>query len=289
MSEEKVGPETPTDEKEFSFSGEPESITGQETAGSDEPPSGFTLEEVPDKKGGPLRLLLLLVLVIGGAGAGFYLFGQDLFSPDTPVTLVQPQKPSKMKVPARLQPVEKPEAVKEEVVSAKKIAAVVTKPVSVPAPPPASAPAFALTAGSYLYQGWLSKAITQVERMGYKVVSSKISEAHEMTRLLVGVYGRPLAEKRLAEVKKLSDGAFLAAEEGKFAVYAGSFLSLDKARRWADLLYQQGVIVRELQVKVDLPRTTLRFGSFATRGEAQKVVSRLTKLGVKKLQIVPFK
>lgn len=255
--------------------------------------------EVPKKSGGSARLLLLLLLLVGAAGAGFYFFGQDLLVPDTPVATVKPQKPSKMKVPARPKAARKQDAVKEEVVAEEKVAVVAPVPAVVrpqkakaadlPKLKPAPVPVFALSSGSYIYSGGLSKAIAQIEKMGYEVSVSQKTESHEMTRLLVGRYDKPMAQKRLAEVKKLEEGSFLVAENGEYAVYAGSFISLDKARRAADLLYQEGVRVDELQVKVDLPRTTLRFGGFVTRDEAQKVASKLKKKGVMSPRVVSIK
>ena len=282
MNDEELGQETPEDDQEFGFDGGAESVSGQDSRFTEPSPESAP-KEIPQKKGGSLRLLLLL-LVVAAAAAGFYLFGQDPFAPETPVALVDPQTPSKIKVPDRPATVDRSEGVEEEVVAAEKVAMIVPKP----APAPAPAPAFALTAGSYLYRSELNRAIGQIEKMGYKVTSSQRLESHEMTRLLVGLFAKPMAVQRLAEVKKLSDGAFLVAEEGKYAVYAGSYIDLDQARRSADLLYLKGVKVEERRIKVDLPRTTLRFGGFATRGAAEKVASRLKKLRVAKLQIVPF-
>lgn len=305
MDDDKLTQEEPNDEQKFTFGGQPifEFGTGTGTGGLPEVPPDLTPQKKPGEKGGLLRLLLLLLLLVGGACAIFYLIGPDLFAPATPVREIATQKSSKMKVPERLMPVEPSEVVKEEVVPVAKVAAVEERPLPVaaavaepvvapivePTLAPVPTPSFALKAGSYLYKRKLAQAITQIEKMGYKATSSQSLEPHEMTRLLVGLYAKPLADKRLAEVKRLASGAFLAAEEGKYAVYAGSFLSVDVARRSADILYQQGVRVEERQVKVDLPRTALRFGEFVTRTEARKVVRKLEKLGVDKLQIVPLK
>ena len=289
MDREKIKQDTPFDAQEHVFSGEPENASGQESGGFVDPPPESAMKEVSDKKGGTARLLLFLVFVFGVAGAGFYLFGQVSVTPDPPVTLVTHPKPGKIKIPARSKPVEKFEGVKEEVVPADKVAAIVMKPGPVPAPTPAPKSVFALSAGGYLYSRELNQVIAQIEKIGYEVSSSQKLESHEMTRLLIGVYDKQLADKRLAEVKKISDGAFLVAEEGRYAVYVGSFLSLDKARRLADHLYESGVRVEERKVSVDLPHTTLRFGGFNTRTDAQKIVRKLEKQGIDKIQIVPFK
>ncbi len=274
-------------------SGEEPDLDG-ETPLSDEYPLGAETEEVPHKKAGAPRLLILLLALIVGVGAALYLFGQALNDPGPPVAPVKVQTQNKMKVPERPVAVVKPEEIKEEIVPAAKVAAVEEKPqalsVVVPKPaPPVLVPAFALTAGSYLNQGTVKKTLTRIEKMGYQVESSSVPEAREMFRLLVGRYAKSQALKKLAEIRKFSDGAFIAAEEGKYAVYAGSFLSIDKARRLADIVYAQGVRVDEVKAMVNLPRTTLRFGGFATRAEAQSVLHKLKKRGIVKLQIVPFK
>ncbi len=296
MDDEKVEPKvSAAQEEEFFLDVEPGNSVAQEGAGPADSPPGFTIREVPEKSGGAIRLLLLLLLV--AAAGGFYFFGQEFMTADAPVVKVAAQKPGKIKVPVRTQGVETSEAVKEEVVTKDVVAAVTPKvadvnppPIKVAEPPKIEklpvAPAFTLVSGSYLYRGSLARDIARIEKLGYKVERTQKAEPHNMTRLLVGHYPKALAKKRLAEVREIADGAFLVAEKGQYAVYAGSFLSLDKARRTADLLYQQGVRVEELQVKVDLPRTTLHFGSFTARSEAQKAVEELRKTGVNKLKVM---
>lgn len=268
----------------------------------------------PPRKRGSSRLLILLLLLVAAA-AGFYFFGLDLMGTEGAPQQVAVSRPvTKMKVPVRPRAAEKQSDVKEEVVPREAVAAVKPAPAapaapSVPAakptpvakaasqpkpvaakplPAPAPKPAFALSSGSYLYRGALKKARAAIEKLGYRVVARVKPEPHEMTRLLVGQYGKILAEKRLNEVRKLADGAFLVAEDGKLSVYAGSYLSLDKARRAADMLYAKGVRVEERHVKVELPRTTLRFGSFVTRKEAQNVAAKLGPMGVMEPQVVPL-
>lgn len=289
MSDDKIGSEGSEEQGNFHLGESPEDPAA---------PSADVGSVKKNSGGGGSRVLRLLLLLLVAAGAGFYFFGMDLLlSDDAPVVTSQPPKPSKMKVPVRPQPSQPAEKVPEEVVTKEKVAAVpappaaaVAKPKPQPAPKPVEKePAFALASGSYLYQGSLKKAIAAIEAAGYKVSRSEKPEPHEMTRLLVGRYPRALAEKRLAEVKKLADGAFLAAEEGQFVVYAGSFISLDKARRAADLLYQQGLRVDEMQVTIDLPKTTLRFGQFVTRDEAEAAAKTLEKKGVLDPRVVSLK
>ena len=245
------------------------------------------------KSGGCLRFLLLLLLLVVAMGGGFYYFALPLLFPEEePVAVSASPRPSKMKVPTRTKPVVT-EKVPEEVVTKEEVAAVkppappaaVSAPV-VPEVKPEPKPAFALTSGSYLYHGALARAEKILKDQGYEVSSSEQPEEHEVTRLLAGRFDKSQAQKRLAELRQLAPDAFLVAEEGLFAVYVGSYLSLDKARRTADLLYQEGVRVDEVQVKVSLPKTRLRFGQFVTRKEAETAAAKLKKLGVEDPQIV---
>ena len=289
MDNEEVEQQAASEKRSGEFGSVEERVFGGEA-----PLSGSDSEETPHKKAGASRLLILLLVLVGGIGVALYLFGQILTDPALPVAPVNVPTQSKMKVPARPAPVVKAGAIKEEIVPAEKVAAVETKPqpVSVVAPkaaPPVLAPVFALSAGGYLNQMTLKKTISQIGKSGYRVESSQVPEPREMLRLLVGLYGKTEALKKLKQVQKLSEGAFMVAVEGEYAVYAGSFLSIDKARRQADRIYAQGVRVDEVKARVDLPRTTLRFGGFATRAEALRVMNKLQKKGVKKLQIVSYK
>lgn len=252
------------------------------------------------KTGGSSRSFILLLLLLVVAVAGFYFYGMDLLRPaDTPVKISSSRQTTKIKVPLRTRPQSVVEEVEEVVVPQEKVAVVERKrqPATTPKPAPAKPapravavkPAFTLVSGSYLYQGSLKKAVQTIESAGFEVSRSEQPELHEVTRLLVGRYDKPLAQKRLNEVKKLADGVFLVAEEGRYAVYAGSYLSLDKARRAADLLYQQGVRVEEKQVRVDLPKTTLRFGRFVSHKDAENAAKKLGNRWVLKPRVISLK
>ncbi len=261
------------------------------------------------KKRGPSRLLILLLFGVLVA-AGTYFYGGDLLAPEAPVAVVAPKKPGKIKVPVRHEQQVVEEKVPEVVVPREEVAKVeppdlppaekkkAPAPKVVPAPAaeedtsPAkivARPVFALSSGSYLYSGALNAALAQLEQRGYEVRRSEKKETHQMTRLRVGVYARPEAEKRLAEVTKLAEGAFMVAEKGRLAVYAGSFISLDRARRVSDFLYQKGLRLDEIQVPVELSKTTLQFGAFSSRAEAEQAAAELKKHGVLNPQIVSLR
>jgi len=250
------------------------------------------VDERPPRKGSGMRLLLVILLLIAIGGIGLYLFGQSFVSTDVPVAAVETQNVIKIKIPAR--PVEAPaEGVKIEVIPSEKVSVVDTAPVIVKAeevnpvePPKVEVkPAFVLTSGGYLYAAELNKAVVQIEKMGFNINRITELEAHQMTRLFVGRYPLKAAKKRLAEIKPLAEGAFIIEEKGMFALYAGSFLLLEKARLEADHLYQAGVRTDEMKVTVDLPKTTLSFGNFDTSEAALQAANTLKALGVMDPQV----
>ena len=250
------------------------------------PTEESVLKEAPVRKGGRVQLLLVSLCVFAGIAAGLYLFGQNLNAPEVSTALVEAQKPVKMKVPERPKPLAEEEGVKEEVVAIEKVAEVVTKTEPTPVSSPIPVPTVVLTAGSYISPRTVQQVTAKIDKLGYKVSSSQKKEPYEVTRLLVGSFEKAQANKRLAEIKKHAEGAFLLAEDGQYSVYAGSFISLDKARRAADILYQKGIRVDERQSKIDFSVTTLRFGEFVTEAEAQGTLNKLKKKGVEKLKIV---
>ncbi|NIQ96311.1 MAG: SPOR domain-containing protein, partial [Desulfuromonadales bacterium] len=90
----------------------------------------------------------------------------------------------------------------------------------------------------------------------------------DMTRLKVGTYPVSEAAARKAELKPIAPGVFGIRKGDMETVYAGSFLVLDKARRYADKLYVKGIKVEEVPTQVEQTLQRITFGSFATSGTA---------------------
>lgn len=171
------------------------------------------------------------------------------------------------------------------------VQAVATPAPASAAPPlevqaPAETARFQLVTQQFLSAAELTSALKLLEQQGYDVRRSEKNKTLRMTRLLVGHYTRKLAERRLAEVLQYAEGAFLVAgSDNKFDLYAGSFASLDHARRAADYLYQRGVRVEERSIEIALPQTRLRFGRFASREQARQAADRLLKAGLVPVQV----
>lgn len=180
-------------------------------------------------------------------------------------------------------------------------APVVAKPEPVPAAKPAPAPAevkpklfesqatpapmvagdYTLSAGAFIMQSSVDGVVKKIRKLGYEPKITKLKRKIEMTRLLVGVYSPDVATKKLREVKKVSPGAFSLNKGSQTAVYAGSYIVLDKARVFADTtLSKNGIRVTEEPVKVDRTLQRVTFGSFASRADAATAAQKAAGKGL---------
>ena len=148
------------------------------------------------------------------------------------------------------------------------------------AKPVATGP-YTLSAGAFAMKSSVNAVVKKIRKLGYEPDIQPITRKVDMTRLLVGVYSPDVAEKKLVEVKKVSPGAFKLNKGKKTAVYAGSFLVLDKARVFADtILTKNNIHVTEEPVKIDRTLQRVTFGGFASRDEAVKTAGDLSRKGL---------
>jgi len=142
--------------------------------------------------------------------------------------------------------------------------------------------AYTLNAGAYLMQSNVDILSKKIRAAGYEPVLIPVTRKVKMIRLLVGRYPSALdAARKLKEVKKFAPDAFSVQEKGADAVYAGSYVSRDQARAYADRLYEtRGLQLQEEDavVKETLQRVT--FGAFATTEEAKTVARQLSGKGI---------
>jgi cell division septation protein DedD len=164
----------------------------------------------------------------------------------------------------------------------KAVAAVTPKPAptqvkpklfeSKPTPTPVMAGDYTLSAGAFVMQSSVDGVLKKIRKLGYEAQIQKIKRKIPMTRLLVGVYPAEVAAKKLRQVKKVTSSAFSLNTGSKTAVYAGSYLVLDKARIFADtVLSRNGIRVTEEPAKIERTLQRVTFGAFATRADALKV------------------
>ena len=91
---------------------------------------------------------------------------------------------------------------------------------------------------------------------------------------------RSSADAELKKLEKVTDGAFILQENGKYAVYAGSYFVEGMAASEQDTLYKQGITLVMKKVQVTMPVLRMTAGSFSSHEAAQKEAARLKKRGL---------
>jgi len=247
-----------------------------------------------------LLLLVLLIVVLGGAGVYFY-FGMEEPPPPVPVAVKKkpvavPPKPEPVKEIAKEASPEVPkEVVKETVTSVEKtppapvqepISTVVSEkpPLSQPLEAPlatvAAAKKYTVQAGAFLLESNLSRSQKKIRELGYEPVVKIRQKDVQMTRLRVGTYPMREAKDKLADVKQYAPDASMSKEGTLYAVYAGTYYDLDKARSFADRLYEKGVIIEEESVMLPQPLHVLSFGEFSDLSSAREAANRAKGIGM---------
>ncbi len=194
-----------------------------------------------------------------------------------PAVTVVPDAPEPAVAPLE----SKPKSV-EDIPSKAEAALVKPEPfVPQPTTPVAAEGLYTLSAGAFLMQSSVDDVLKRVRKLGYEAQIHKIKRKVDMTRLLVGVYPEATAAQKLLEVKKITPDAFSLNKGDKIAVYAGSYLVLDKARIFADTtLIENGIRVTEEGVQIDQTLQRVTFGSFASREEALKISRKVAGQGL---------
>jgi len=179
----------------------------------------------------------------------------------------------------------KPAAAKEaksvtkEAKEAKSVAKAKTKPAAKAKP---AAGAFALELDSEIAESEVSSVIGKLKKAGIgNVVTTKSHKGEPMHRLFLADFGsRDEAAEELGRLKGAAPNAFMLKENGRYAVYAGSFMREGKAAVEQDRLYDKGV--RLLLRKANIPVTVVkvRAGSFADPTSAEKAAANLKKTGL---------
>ena len=259
-------------------------------------------------------LLLGLLLLLALGGGGYYYLNSSPAPPPKPAApvkatvAVQPATPAPATapitaveikpvspVPAAGTPVKEQSApvAKEQAVPAATTAVGTKTPVpaataAVPsevkgevAVAPATRQPFTLSAGAFLAQEHQQEVVKKIRRLGYTPKVQTTYSMVPMTRLLLGVYDNPAAaQARSRELSALIPQLFSLKQGEKIALYAGSYQDIDQARRFADKLYQQGILADEETVSLRMPLKKISFGSFASRAAAEKAAKRAAAAGL---------
>jgi cell division septation protein DedD len=276
-------------------------------------------ETVEKRSPSRMFLLLVLLLVLAGGAAYFYLGSPPVpespppappvkqpiaLPPPPPVNTEEatvkteslPPAPPSDEAPAA--PAVKPDVpvkAAEPEVKATLPATTAETPAGTeppPLPPPAGqavAPAkvaskktgpYFLQAGAFLLKANLREAEAQVRRLGYEPRVKPLRKTMPMTRLRVGAFFAEDGKAKLDSLKAVAPEAFLIRQGDYVLVYAGSYLDIDRARRAADHLYQQGIRVEEEAKEAEVTLSLLSFGDFIDRAAAAKAADRARAAGL---------
>ncbi len=183
-------------------------------------------------------------------------------------------------------------------VPAKPLAKAVQQPVKA-APQPVPAPAervvkpaktgkkltkgrYTLLVGVYVLEKSIYDDKARVKKAGLTPVVRKGGHKRiTMNRLLLASFAdKNSADAELTKLQKVTDGAFILQENGKYAVYAGSYFVEGMAAREQDTLYKHGINLVMKKVQVTMPVLRMTAGSFASHEAAQKEATRLKKRGL---------
>lgn len=144
---------------------------------------------------------------------------------------------------------------------------------------------YTLIVGTYVMKSTLLAAKAKLELAGFKpVVTPGRKKSEPMNRLLLAEFASySSASSELKRVKKSSRDAFILQENGKYALYAGSYFDQGRASQEQDRLRKEGFAPIVKKSSAPVMTYTLSSGDFATRAQAEKEAARLRKLGFKPL------
>ncbi|MFZ3209645.1 MAG: SPOR domain-containing protein [Geobacteraceae bacterium] len=162
--------------------------------------------------------------------------------------------------------------------------ALTARPVQKETKPPASVERglYTLLVGDFALTRSVKDARVKLRKAAIDPVMKKSVKRQEpMNRLFLADFSdREAAEVELKGLVKLTADAFILPENGKYAVYAGSYYMKGQAAGEQDRLYDKGVKLVMKKVIVPINVTRMTAGSFATRDQALKAAASLKKLGL---------
>jgi cell division septation protein DedD len=152
-----------------------------------------------------------------------------------------------------------------------------SKPVAKPA-----VAAYALEIVGDLAESELAPVMAKLKQAGVThVVKSKQLKGEPMHRLFLADFAnRDEALEELERLKLATTDAFLLRENGRFAVYAGSYLREAKANSEQSRLQAKGVQLLLKSATAPVSVLRVRAGAFAHEAEAEKAAKSLKKSGL---------
>jgi len=162
---------------------------------------------------------------------------------------------------------------------AEKAAAAPKKPLAASKPAVA---AYALEITGDLAESEVASVLVKLKQAGIAhVVKSKQLKGEPMHRLFLADFAnRDEALEELERLKLATADAFLLKENGRYAVYAGSYLREAKANSEQSRLQAKGVQLLLKSATTPVPVFKVRAGAFANQAGAERAAKSLKKAGL---------
>ncbi|MGA7829229.1 MAG: SPOR domain-containing protein [Geobacteraceae bacterium] len=142
---------------------------------------------------------------------------------------------------------------------------------------------YTLVVGNYVLKSSLRADKAKLEKSGLPIaVLPGAKKSEPMNRLLIAeVSSSQAAQEELAKLKKASKDAFFLRENGKYAIYAGSYFAHKRAVQEQERLRKQGFAPILKKSLAPVSTYSLTAGRYPTREAALKGAELLKKLGFK--------
>jgi hypothetical protein len=172
------------------------------------------------------------------------------------------------------------EAVGEKALAGEQAAAAAPKKAKAVAKPALAA--YALEINGDLAESEVAPVMVKLKQAGIThVVKSKQLKGEPMHRLFLADFAnRDEALEELERLKLATADAFLLKENGRYAVYGGSYLREAKANSEQSRLQAKGVQLLLKSATTPVPVLKVRAGSFANQAGAEKAAKALKKAGL---------
>lgn len=142
---------------------------------------------------------------------------------------------------------------------------------------------WSLIVGNFVLEEDLAAEMGRVRKVGLKPTIKPSSHIKTtMNRLLLSEFtDRATAQSSLKKLSRYTSDAFVIDQDGKFAVYAGSYLQSDAANTEKERLKAVGFAVTIKHANVAIPSQRLSIGPFKSKKTADAALSRLKSAGIK--------
>jgi len=150
------------------------------------------------------------------------------------------------------------------------------------APAKVKAPAYALDVDGDLAESELAPVLAKLKQAGVThVIKSKAQKGEPMHRLFLADFAnRDEASEELERLKLAAPSAFMLKENGRYAVYAGSYLREAKAVGEQTRLQAKGVQLLLKSATTQVAVFKVRAGAFADQAAAERAARALKKSGL---------